>query len=108
MKRLHLAFRVTAFVALIALCLTGQTKKPPRTLRDKANSTDLMTPGLVITINSAAIASNSTLTSTGPGKYKYTYAARLSLIAVHSDITTASTRGLASLLGRACERRYLI
>jgi len=44
MKRLYLALRFAAFAALLALCLTGQTKKPARTLRDKAASIDFVTP----------------------------------------------------------------
>ena len=64
MKRFKLAFRVAAFGALLALCLTGQTKKQPHTLRDKATFLDFVTSGLVITINSAAIAANGTITVT--------------------------------------------
>src|SRR5271170_5705197 len=88
MKRLYLAFRVVAFVALIALCLTGQTKKAARSLRDKANSIDFVTPGLVITINSAAIASNGTITVT----YTLTDPNGLPL-----DATGATTPGIVSL-----------
>ena len=88
MKRLYLTLRIAAFVALIALCLTGQTKKPARTLRDKAASIDFVTPGLVITINSAAIASNGTITVT----YTLTDPNGLPL-----DATGATTPGVVSL-----------
>jgi OmcA/MtrC family decaheme c-type cytochrome len=88
MKRFQLVFRVAAFAALLALCLTGQTKKPARTLRDKADSIDFVTPGLVITINSAAIASNGTITVT----YTLTDPNGLPL-----DATGATTPGVVSL-----------
>ena len=69
MKRLYLALRITAFAALIALCLTGQTKKHQYSPREKAfwadkALVDFVSPGLSITINSAAIASNGTITVT--------------------------------------------
>jgi OmcA/MtrC family decaheme c-type cytochrome len=88
MKRLYFVLRIAAIVALIALCLTGQTKKQTRTLRDKANSIDFVTPGLVITINSAAIASNGTITVT----YTLADANGLPL-----DATGATTPGVVSL-----------
>ena len=37
MKRLYLLVRIAAFVALISLCLTGQTKKHEYSKRDKAS-----------------------------------------------------------------------
>ena len=64
MKRFRLAFRAAVFAALLALCLTGQTKKQAHAFIDKAALVDFVTPGLVITINSAAIASNGTITVT--------------------------------------------
>jgi len=88
MKRLSLAFRVVAFAALIAFCLTGQTKKPARAARYKSNSVDFVTPGLVITINSAAIAANGTITVT----YTLTDPNGLPL-----DATGATTPGVISL-----------
>src|SRR5450755_4322422 len=62
MKRLYLAVRIAAFVALIALCLTGQTRRYEYSKRDKAFFADpavvaFVRPGLVITINSAKISS---------------------------------------------------
>ncbi len=62
MKRLYLVVRIAAFVALIALCLTGQSKKHVYGPRDKAfyadpALVDFVRPGLVITINSAKISS---------------------------------------------------
>jgi OmcA/MtrC family decaheme c-type cytochrome len=88
MRRLYLAFRIAAFAALIALCLTGQTKKPAHVLRDKADSIDFVTAGLVITINSAAIAANGTITVT----YTLTDPNGLPL-----DATGATTPGVVSL-----------
>ncbi len=69
MKRLSFAFRVAAFVALLALCLTGQTKKFAFGPRDKAFYADpalvnFVNPGLTITINSASIASNGAISVT--------------------------------------------
>jgi OmcA/MtrC family decaheme c-type cytochrome len=69
MKRLTRALRIAAFVALIALCLTGQTKKHGYTSRDKAffanpAIVDFVRPGLVITINSAKISSAGVITVT--------------------------------------------
>jgi OmcA/MtrC family decaheme c-type cytochrome len=69
MKRLHSVLRITAFVALIALCLTGQTKKFAYSTHSKAYYADLalvdfVRPGLNITINSAKIASNGVITVT--------------------------------------------
>ncbi len=76
MKRFYLASRIAAFAALITLCLTGQTKKHQYSPQDKAfymNASDVefIRPGLVITINSAQIASDGTITTvytlTDPG-----------------------------------------
>ncbi len=88
MRRLNIALRIAAFAALLALCLTGQTKKPARTLRDKATFLDFVTSGLVITINSAAIASNGTITVT----YTLNDPNGLPL-----DATGATTPGVVSL-----------
>ena len=69
MKRLTLAFRIAAFAALIALCLTGQTKKFAYSKRDKAFYADpalvnFVNPGLVIKINSASISSAGAISVT--------------------------------------------
>src|SRR5271165_311574 len=69
MKRLYLAVRIAAFVALIALCLTGQTNKHQYSPREKAFYADpalvnFVRPGLVITINSASISSTGTISVT--------------------------------------------
>ena len=69
MKRCNLALRISAFVVLIALCLTGQTKKFAYTSGDKAFFADpalvnFVRPGLVITINSAQITSTGVITMT--------------------------------------------
>ena len=69
MKRLSLVLRIAAFVALISLCLTGQTKKHEYSPREKAfyadpALVDFVRPGLVITINSAAISSSGAISVT--------------------------------------------
>ena len=69
MKRLNLALRIAAFVALIALCLTGQTKKYEYSKHDKAFFADpalvaFVRPGLTITINSAKISSAGVISVT--------------------------------------------
>jgi len=69
MKRLYVALRIAAFVALISLCLTGQTSKHQYSKRDKAFYADpalvnFVNPGLNITINSASISSSGTITMT--------------------------------------------
>ena len=69
MKRLYLAARIVAFVALISLCLTGQTKKHQYSPREKAFYADpalvnFVRPGLVITINSASISSTGAISVT--------------------------------------------
>ena len=68
MKRFYLASRITAFAALITLCLTGQTKKHQYSPQEKAyymNASDVefIRPGMAITINSAQIASDGTITT---------------------------------------------
>src|SRR5271165_564183 len=74
MKRLYDVVRIAAFVALISLCLTGQTKKHEYSKRDKAFYADpalvaFVNPGLTITINSAKISSAGAITVT----YTLTY-----------------------------------
>jgi OmcA/MtrC family decaheme c-type cytochrome len=93
MKRLYLAVRIAAFVALIALCLTGQTKKHAFSPHDKAFYAskallDFVNPGFTITINSAAIASDGTISVI----YTLTDPNGLPL-----DATGATTPGVVSL-----------
>ena len=69
MKQLYLALRIAAFVALITLCLTGQTKKYEYSKRDKAfyadpALVDFVRPGLAITINSAKISNSGVISVT--------------------------------------------
>ena len=69
MKRLYLALRIAAFVALIALCLTGQTRRFEYSKHQKAFFADpalvaFVRPGLVITINSASISSAGAISVT--------------------------------------------
>ncbi len=69
MKRLSFLLRTAAFAALIALCLTGQTKTHVYGPHEKAfyadkALVDFVSPGLGITINSASIATNGTITMT--------------------------------------------
>jgi OmcA/MtrC family decaheme c-type cytochrome len=65
----NFALRIAAFLALIAFCLTGQTKKHQYSPHDKAFYADpaliaFVSPGLGIKINSGAIAANGTITIT--------------------------------------------
>jgi OmcA/MtrC family decaheme c-type cytochrome len=69
MKRFSLAFRIAAFVALVTLCLTGQSKKHGYGPRDKAFYADpaivnFVRPGLVITINSAKVTTAGVISVT--------------------------------------------
>ena len=80
MKRLFLLLRATAF---IALCLTAQTKK-----QSAPHDVDFVTPGLVIAINSAAVAANGAITVT----YSLTDPNGLPL-----DASGATTPGVVSL-----------
>ncbi len=69
MKRLYLVSRIVAFVALVALCLTAQTKKHQYGPREKAfyadpALVDFVRPGLAITINSASISSSGVISVT--------------------------------------------
>src|SRR5271170_3557039 len=83
MKRLYLVVRITAVVALIALCLTAQTRK-----HQEASSIDFVTAGLVITIDSASISSSGVISVT------YTLADPDGL---PLDATGATTPGVVSL-----------
>jgi OmcA/MtrC family decaheme c-type cytochrome len=83
MKRLYLVARVAAFIALIALCLTAQTKK-----HADAAAVDFATPGLVISINSASISSSGAISVT------YTLTDPNGLLL---DATGANTPGVVSL-----------
>jgi OmcA/MtrC family decaheme c-type cytochrome len=69
MKRLYLVVRAAAFVALVSLCLTGQTKKHEYSRREKAfyadpALVDFVRPGLVITISAASISSSGAISVT--------------------------------------------
>ena len=69
MKRLYFASRIAAFVAIVALCLAGGTKKFAYSTHDKAfyadkALVDFVRPGLVITINSASISSAGVISVT--------------------------------------------
>ncbi len=66
MKRIYFALRIAAFAALIAFCLTGQTARRQYSPHQKAFWADpalveFVGPGLGIVINSAAIASDGTI-----------------------------------------------
>jgi OmcA/MtrC family decaheme c-type cytochrome len=97
MKRLYDVVRIAAFVALISLCLTGQTKKHEFSKHDKAfyadpALVDFVNPGLTITINSASISSSGTISVT----YTITDPSGLPL-----DAAGANTPGAVSLLYEA-------
>src|SRR5579863_3076795 len=97
MTRLFDVLRIAAFVALISLCLTGQTKKHEFSKRDKAfyadpALVDFVNPGLAITINSASISSSGTISVT----YTITDPSGLPL-----DAAGANTPGAVSLLYEA-------
>jgi OmcA/MtrC family decaheme c-type cytochrome len=69
MNLLYPGLRVAAFVALICLCLTGQTKRHSYGPHEKAfyadpALVDFVRPGLVITINSASISSSGAISVT--------------------------------------------
>jgi len=69
MKRLYFASRLAAFLAIIALCLAGGTKKFTYSTHDKAfyadkALVDFVRPGLAITINSASISSAGVISVT--------------------------------------------
>lgn len=92
MKRLSVLLRFAAFVALISLCLTGQTKHV-FSKRDKAfyadpALVDFVNPGLAITINSATISSSGAISVT----YTLTDPSGLPL-----DVTGQTTPGAISL-----------
>src|SRR5271163_2692446 len=93
MRRLYPVVRIAAFVALIALCLTGQTKKHVYSPREKAfyadpALVDFVRPGLAITINSAKISSAGAISVT----YTLTDPSGLPL-----DATGVSSPGVVSL-----------
>ncbi|MGD0132489.1 MAG: hypothetical protein ABSE57_10605 [Bryobacteraceae bacterium] len=93
MKRLYLFLRIAAFVALVALCLTGQTKKHQYSPREKAfyadpALVDFVNPGLTITINSAKISSAGVISV----RYTLTDPSGLPL-----DAAGANTPGVVSL-----------
>ncbi len=67
MKRLYFTLRILAFIAFIALCLTAQTGRHTYSRHEKAffmtrEQIDFVSPGLIITIDSAKIASDGTIT----------------------------------------------
>jgi OmcA/MtrC family decaheme c-type cytochrome len=69
MTWLYLVVRAAAFVALLSLCLTGQTKKHEYSRREKAfyadpALVDFVRPGLVITISAASISSSGAISVT--------------------------------------------
>ncbi len=93
MKRLYLVVRIAAFAALLALCLTGQTKKHQYSSREKAfyadpALVDFVRPGLAITIQSAKISSSGVISVT------YTLADPLGL---PLDAAGVNTPGAVSL-----------
>ena len=93
MKRLYLFLRIAAFVTLISLCLTGQTKKHEYSKREKAfyadpALVDFVRPGLGITINSASISSAGVISVT----YTLTDPSGLPL-----DAAGVNTPGIVSL-----------
>src|ERR1700682_3030104 len=94
MAQLYLALRISAFAALISLCLTGQTKKYEYSKRDKAFFADpalvsFVRPGLVITINSAKISSGGAISVT------YTLTDPLGLPLDAAGVTTPGVVSLA-------------
>jgi len=94
MKPLYRVIRIATFVALIALCLTGQTKKHAFSKHDKAFYADsalidFVRPGLAITINSASISGAGVISVT----YTLTDPAGLPLDA--SGVTTPGAVALA-------------
>src|SRR5258706_743859 len=64
MKRI--CARFAALLAVIALCLTGADRKPygphEKAFYAEATTVDFVRPGLTITVNSAQIASDGTIT----------------------------------------------
>jgi OmcA/MtrC family decaheme c-type cytochrome len=97
MKRLSPVVRVAALVALVSLCLTGQTSKHVFSKRDKAfyadpALVDFVNPGLNITINSAGISSSGVISVT----YTLTDPSGLPL-----DLAGVNTPGAISLLYEA-------
>ena len=69
MNRFSFVLRTAAFAIIIALCLTGQTRKLTYSPREKAYYADpalvdFVRPGLTITISSASIASSGAISVT--------------------------------------------
>lgn len=94
MKRLYFTLRIASFTAIVTLCLTGQTKRLPRTWRDRASFADpalvaFVRPGLAITINSAKI------TSAGVISVTYTLADPAGLPLDAAGVDTAGVVSLA-------------
>ena len=116
--------RTAALGALIAVCLTGASKKHQYSLREKAFYADAVTvefvrPRLVITINSAQIASDGTITVvytltdpnglpldaagvTTPGAISLSYIAAV-LPNSQEEYTTYTTRVVSQAGGSATE-----
>lgn len=93
MKRLSVVLKIAAFVALISLCLTGQTTKHAFSKRDKAYYADpalvdFVNPGLQVKISSASISSSGQITVT----FTVTDPTGLPL-----DVTGSTTPGAISL-----------
>jgi len=70
-KWLRLFGRTTALLTVVALCLTGASTKHQYSRQEKAFYADAATvqfvqPGLTITINSAQIAADGTITTVKP------------------------------------------
>jgi OmcA/MtrC family decaheme c-type cytochrome len=94
MRYLYLCGRIAAIAAVIALSLTGQTKKHQFSPHEKAFYADAQTvefvlPGLAITINSAKIASDGTITVV------YSIADPNGLPLDSAGVTTPGTVGLS-------------
>jgi len=99
-RQFYLGVRIAAFIALISLCLIGQTKKHQFTRHEKAfyadaALVDFVRPGLVITINSASISSSGAISVT----YTLTDPSGLPL-----DAAGVNTPGVVSL---AYEAAYI-
>jgi OmcA/MtrC family decaheme c-type cytochrome len=97
MKRINVVLRIMAVVALLSLCLTGQTRKHQYSRHEKAFYADpalidFVNPGLTITINSASISSAGVISVT----YTLTDPSGLPL-----DASGATTPGAVSLLYEA-------
>src|SRR5580658_9907520 len=93
MKRLSTQWRVLAIVALVAVSLTSAPRRPysphEKAFYADAQTVEFVLPGLTITINSAAIAANGTITIT------YTLTDPNGLPLDSAGITTPGTIGLS-------------